>query len=803
MNGLSFVSALIGKRMQANSQKETNMRSAKPLQTITTSTCHKRRFPSLGVTACGLALATGLMLSPISVDAAKPQASTLPVETPPQNLQKGGYRLGEAKVDLTDAGKALAKKYAARLAELQAEIGKELPAVSDARKQAFRDALAAQKISEVEFDLATRGYHNSYPNKVIAHQSAIEKLGEAPVKLARAEMYLKNALAMPDGDETKEIALEEAQNDVEKRKKDLEKLAADVEKARNSMESAKAGYPEAQKKLEAAAQALEAAKTKTTQALAAAGIHTILDSAKLDAKLAQATVLTEATPYWLAVYAQQGSEHEQRVERLLANTPLLIEMLVADGAVWGKYPLALEIYEAIQKAHPKSKEGLFQRLALAIALEHAVPIVEDRPVAEASEIHYVDPVARYASYEKAYLAKELDPGFETLCAWSLRMVVDGEEPDAIMAWGRDMLRGYRPDLITWPDPASRYVKAVETEINYTSKYQKLGYDRDDLQQYQNILAVGGICGRRAFFGRFILRSFGIPTTARPQQGHAALVRWTPQGWVCCLGGGWGSSNRRIFHRYPTDRDFFASTQARQNPQDFLRIKRALWISTSLGEETKFGYRDNIRLRELGNYVKQSVAEVPMPEFWQSAAMIAQNAIIDRLGVNALDAVGEDIGEANEAVLRERIAAVEIPAAERKITVDSRGVITIPTAATTVPTNNTDVIHFMPSNLGGMQLHYTRFGGSDTFEYKIDAPSAGKYRLTARLVTPAPKQHLFLKVNDADGPIDLALPYTIGMWDELKPAEIELKKGENVLAFYRGHYFMRGVTIRDFTLTPVK
>jgi hypothetical protein len=36
-----------------------------------------------------------------------------------------------------------------------------------------------------------------------------------------------------------------------------------------------------------------------------------------------------------------------------------------------------------------------------------------------------------------------------------------------------------------------------------------------------------------------------------------------------------------------------------------------------------------------------------------------------------------------------------------------------------------------------------------------------------------------------------------------PVEIELAKGKNVLKFSRGHYFMRGVTIRDFTLTPVE
>jgi hypothetical protein len=777
------------------------MKTSQSHPIVSSTIRRKAGFFKAGVTACAITLAIGLPLHPMAADAAKPQAPSLPVEEAPKKLRNDRSLLGETPVKLTDAGKALANQYAARLAALQAEIGKQLPAVSDAQKQAFRDALATQKITEVKYDIATRGYRNGYSGRVTGLQSAIEKLEEAPAKLANAEMYLKNALAMPDGHEAKERAVEEAQKEVENRKKNLEKLPADVENARKALEDAKAKLPENKGKLEAAAQELEADKAKTTQALVSVGIHTMLDSDKLDAKLTQATVLTETTPYWLAVYAQQGSEQEQRVEKLLANTPLLIDMLVADGAMWGKYPQALEIYEAIQKAHPKSKDGLFQRLALAIALEHAVPIREDRPAAEAGEIRYVDTVARYASFEKAWLDKELDPGFETLCTWSLRMVVDGNEPDEIRSWGREMLHSYRPELVTWADPAWRYIKAVETEINYTSKFQGLGYDRDDLQQYQNILAVGGICGRRAFFGRFILRSFGIPTTARSQPGHAALVRWTPKGWVCCLGGGWGSSNRTIFHRYPTDRDFLASTQARQNPQDFLRVKRALWISASLGHETEFGYRNNIGMRHLGTYVKQSIAEVPMPGFWQNAAMVVQNTIIDRIGGNALDAVGEDIGEANEAALRDKIVAIDIPASEREITIDAKGVIAIPAAATTTPTNSTDVIRFMPSNLGGIQMHYSRFGGADTFEYSVNAPKAGKYALTARLVTPASKQHLFLVVNGSNE-IDIPLPYTIGLWGELEPVEIELKQGENTLSFHRGHYYMRGITLRDFTLSPL-
>jgi hypothetical protein len=40
------------------------------------------------------------------------------------------------------------------------------------------------------------------------------------------------------------------------------------------------------------------------------------------------------------------------------------------------------------------------------------------------------------------------------------MVVNGEEPDHTLAWGREMLRNYRPGHITTPDQRWRYVKTV-------------------------------------------------------------------------------------------------------------------------------------------------------------------------------------------------------------------------------------------------------------------------------------------------------------------------------------------------------
>jgi len=68
----------------------------------------------------------------------------------------------------------------------------------------------------------------------------------------------------------------------------------------------------------------------------------------------------------------------------------------------------MKIYTDIQKASKKAAAGVLQRLALAISLEHAVPIGQTNPTAQIDAPDTVDPVKRYLHYEQAYLDGELD-----------------------------------------------------------------------------------------------------------------------------------------------------------------------------------------------------------------------------------------------------------------------------------------------------------------------------------------------------------------------------------------------------------
>jgi len=462
-------------------------------------------------------------------------------------------------------------------------------------------------------------------------------------------------------------------------------------------EKKKAAYLKARKAQKTAKnkKARAQAKARTMEAVNELNLNSFLSSDGVDDQLAKYVVLSEATPRGLALFAQQGKEQEKLIGTLLADADLMLQMAVAESAKNGKYGRAMQIYTDIQKASAKASDGILQRLAIAISLEHAVPIRQQNPGAATDAPETVDPVKRYLHYEKAYLDGELDPGFEGLSAWDLRMVVNGHEPDWTLAWGRKMLQNFRPDHIITGDYRWRYVRVVPTEVKYGSGDTK--YDRDELQFFQNILMNGGVCGRRAFFGRFILRAFGIPTTARPQRGHGALVHWTPKGWVVCLGGAWGSGwaagphSKGYKRGRKSDLDFLAITQARENREAYLQVKRAQWIGDVMGEKPVYGLRSG------------------HPDFWYGVSFYRQRAIIEEAKTKTLAAVGTELGEADETTIAEKVLASPVTPEDRRITYGEDGVLSIPAAAYSKPSGNTRQVFAMKSFAGGLQIFLPRFG----------------------------------------------------------------------------------------------
>jgi len=662
---------------------------------------------------------------------------------------------------LTQVGEKLLASYTDQLTVVKADIAKSLPKINEQKKSAYQKALDAEKAAENELKAAQQSMGDIAKGQALVAHAKGEWIGGADKGIAETQAKLKKAKTQAERD-----ALQKNLARWQKNRQD----GVDALKERQAfLDKALSQKPKLPKLIEAANEKLANAKENAMKSANELGIGAFLASDKLDGKLAKYQVLAEATPRELAEFAQQGRTQEGLITTLLSDDDLMIQIAIASGVRGGKYGPAMKIYNDIQKASSKANSGELQRLALAVSLEHAIPKVQDKAKANIGAPATVNPVNRYLYFEKAYLNNELDPAFNMLSVWDYRMVVGGGAPDESYTWGRKMLANYRPDQILRADYKWRYVESVRSELSSGGQNNK--YDQDDLSVAQNILKNGGSCGRKAVFGGFILRSFGIPTTNRPQRGHATLVHWTPDGWVLNLG---------------TDRDYWGKGWVPNAPGSTLRGKAdsnkdTVFLALTQARMTGEPYKQVWRAKTVG--------AVQASGIWDSVSLYRQRAIIQEAKAKTLAAVGKE---------KVDIVKAKITEADEKISVGADGTITIPAAACSKPTKSTFWLKFMPSNLGGKQLHCSYRGNFQTFEYTFNAPKAGKYALTARVVTPSWKQHLTVKANGGN-PVDIALPYTVGMWDKTQPVEITMTMGKNVLTFSRKG---KGLTIRDFTLKPV-
>jgi hypothetical protein len=718
-------------------------------------------------------------------------------------------------VALTDAGQAMEKKFVEIHASLKAEIEAALPKRDEAKVAAWLEAIKAEEATKK--DAAAKAGEVKKLQSAGAKLKQLQESSKQPPKTfaeAKEEMVQILAAGGTNPELQKLLESEDAFN--AHTKKQQEQLAGQIQQAAAAAKDAEAKLPDAIKAAETAQLANEKFMAATWSAMDAMGMNGILGSDKLDDKLAKYTVITTATPRGLAEFAEKSPEHGKLIEQLLANEALMIQMLVADGPTGGKFGEAMKIYTDIQKASAKAKDGIFQKLALAVSLGHAVPIEKsasvggdskegDEPVAGSNgSANTIDPVKRYLSYEKWYENGELDPGFKDLCAWNMVMAVNASDPDEILAWGREALRNLRPDCIPNNGDTSVYVDVVDKEIAYTSSMVK--DDLPELAVMQNILANGGICGRRAFFGRFTLQAHGIPTAARKEPGHATLAHWHPLGWGTRLGGeskpgdDWRPGGRGFYAAmndartkpYGADVNFHASSQAREDATAFMRVKRAQWIGALLDEQLKPGLITWSGKSKGPAPLKKG--EVVKPIFWNELALHEQRRIIAKL-----KSAGSKSSNSN-------IVSASAPAATGKSTVDEKGVITIPAAAASHPTQSTtkatrsgvkDLIVFVRNKTGETHLHLSRYATeTDSWEYTFDAPKAGKYQLVADVVTPKWDQKIFTTTNGGTA-VEMALPYTIGLWGKTEAITIELKAGSNILKFSGP---VRA-TFKQFTLTP--
>lgn len=537
----------------------------------------------------------------------------------------------------------------------------------------------------------------------------------------------------------------------------------------------------------AASASLEAAKPIL------ADIDRFLSSDSLDADLAKCAVLADATPQGLAAFAEQGAAEKKLIDDLLADPKLMKEIWIAGGAKAGRYGDAMRILRAIEAQSPRAKEGVFRRLALATALELAAP--------ELCGYQNIDPLKRYAFYEKSYLDKELDAHFDKHSVWLLRQVVNDPHTEEDMLWMREMLWNYRPDqILASEEYTARYVGLMYSEFGHRRAEE--GEAGPPYTQLQRFIDRGSICGGKAFFGRCLGRSFGIPVWGARLRSHTAMSYWTPKSWETILGVSFENGFWTVDQAEPMRGVYFLNlAYARDYPDEFVKACRAQAVGAVIGEE------------------KVSGNDSGTGGLWNALALNAMRvtvaAHIPPPPPRKTPVPGEPKPRDPKGY-PERLVKPVVPAELKQVTVDQSGVMTLPAVACTSPTTNTEKVVFMKTREGRMNLHYKRWELPEPFTYEIDAPQAGDYALSAKVVTVNRDLFFLVTANDAKQPVRMEMPYTVGKWGETGAVTISLAKGRNVLSFTRtapvdfiqeGYRFagpeFGGITIQSFMLKPAK
>jgi len=238
---------------------------------------------------------------------------------------------------------------------------------------------------------------------------------------------------------------------------------------------------------------------------------------------------------------------------------------------------ALERWKKLYADHPDSRDGVCLKLAIATALYNPQGQSGGKSYPGGKTVTWE---GRYEHYEKAYENNELFPSFDDLLVCDIGKVLDSWASDEDLAWGREMVRTWRPDLLE-----KEQIPLMSSEV--WRRFSPYGFTG-----FPAVLAGGGKCGPRAFFGAFICEAFGIPAIGIGQPGHACFAAkvaypdMEPQPgsvWKVYQGRGWKYSDCGGAMYGP---EFRAEMEKRYNVAEFSMVEHLRWLASALPSESR-------------------------------------------------------------------------------------------------------------------------------------------------------------------------------------------------------------------------
>jgi len=415
---------------------------------------------------------------------------------------------------------------------------------------------------------------------------------------------------------------------------------------------------------------------------------------------------------------------------------------------------ALDIWKKILNADPDLKEGLHLRLAIATAA--APPGSGNRGAGQKEPPD--DPVDRYKHFKSAHQNKELFPSFDNLTVWEYQQVVSSCASDSDLAWAREMINTWRPDL-----------RINEQVVNSTSEVWRRDSPFPYTGGFKSVLAGGGKCGPRSSWAVMVCQAFGIPAIGVGQPAHACVAykavdaSLSPQPgsiWKVAYGRGWEVSKLQGL----SGPDFLAGVEERSRVTEFSQVEHLRWLASTLAS----------------------------PE--QAAAVMA---IAHRIRKSAPTAPKKNLTASRKAAEADRELPSQEPAGNAAKTAVAK-----PEAVVKVAPGGARIEAAAFSKMSGVCVHDCYTGGKQLYlqkntasswiEYTLDVPAAGTYGLEMRTATPNFEQVLDISIGTQKF-ATVKVPNTHGLWGTTEQVNISLNKGVQTLRVSAP--YQRGIAVR--------
>ena len=494
----------------------------------------------------------------------------------------------------------------------------------------------------------------------------------------------------------------------------------------------------------------------------------------------------------LGAFAKADPANQAFLAWLLKNTPAM--ELYLEGAVpiglaareANDYTLnttSLEVWKNILKSDPDAKDGLYLKMAIALAL--APPAPGGAGSADKAD----DAISRYQHYKLAHQNKELMPSFDHLTVWEYTKVLTSGASSADLTWARAMVNSFRPDLRI----DERVVES--TSLVWRRAAPPKFYPNGGYQNFKNVLSGGGKCGPRSSWSVMICRAFGIPAIGVGQPAHACVAYKSanpmlqPQpgsAWKVGFGGGWQVSKLEGM----SGPEFLAAVEKRSDAAKFSCVEHLRWLAGALTDPDRAA-----AFMEVAHKINDSITAGKTDI---TASLKPEEAEADP-GVKAAVA-GKSVQPAASATPA-NISAAPVKAAAGALLVDAASFAQ--TGGKISWGGQTPHVLVHDSHTGGKQIYFQQQMKEQWADFTLDVPTAGNYQITMKAACINDDQ--LLEICSGSNVIaTVSIANSLGLWEDTKPVELKLERGKQTLRVQTpvsvdAENHKRGIALKSFEL----